>query len=96
MEAVRAGHEAKKCYSGEQDKTERNEYGLALSSFHLGYLYEKYADKMCERYAVEGNEDICGDMIEEDFRRKARENFREAFSSFELRSHLKGMYMAKQ
>jgi len=51
---------------------------------------------LCEKYVVEGNEDICGDMTEDDFRRKARENFREAYNNFDTRAHLKGMYMAKK
>lgn len=36
MEAIRLTREAKKFYHGELD---RNEYGLGLQCFHMGYLY---------------------------------------------------------
>ena len=73
----------------------RNEYGLGLQCFHLGYLYEKYAEILSTLRTVEAHEDVCGGMTEEDFRRKARVNFREAYNHFHVMAHLKGMYMAK-
>ena len=97
-EAVRAANEAYKLYDGFIDGINmfnRNEYGLGLQCFHLGYLYEKYAEILSTLRTVEAHEDVCGGMTEEDFRRKARVNFREAYNHFHVMAHLKGMYMAK-
>ena len=95
MEAIRAADHSKKYFSGENDRSERNEYGYALACFQLGYLLSNYADKCFKYGKFDGNEDILYDKSPKDFRIQARDSFREAFSSFERRWHLKGMYMAK-
>lgn len=49
IEAIEAAKEALLLYKGEvygEISGQPNHYGLGLQYFHLGYLYEKYADEL--------------------------------------------------
>ena len=95
IEAVRAAKEAHRLYGGDKSGRNRNEYGLGLQCFHIGYLYQKYAAKLSEVNTIEAHEDICGGNTEADFKRMARDYLLDAYNHFSIRAHLKGMYMAK-
>jgi len=74
-----------------------NEYGMGLSNFHLGYLYEKYASQLSSQHTQTMHfEEFCGGKTEQDFKILAREHFREAHRNFDEMVHFKGMYLAKE
>ena len=62
----------------------------------MGYLYETYASHLCQPTARKMHEEEFRDMNLIAFKEKAKELFKQAYQSFEVKEHLKGMFLAKK
>ena len=79
---------------------DQNPYGMALSNFTHGYIYDRFAEYLHNRrsaavvqYNPQQEEYILGDV--KTCKKKALNCYEEAYGQFKLVGHLMGTYLSK-
>ena len=78
---------------------DQNPYGMALSHFTYGYIYDKFAEYLHNgrRLSIKFNDDqeeyILGDEMM--CKRQALKNYEDAFDQFKQVNHIMGKYLSK-
>ena len=96
---IDAVENAKKIFMFEKEK-KPNQYGVAMTEFHLGFLYKTYSKELLADLTYDDELNERKERLEigdkESCVRKAVSHFEEAFKGFEVHNHLKGMYLSKK
>ena len=83
--------------ANDEDDEEKNHHGIGLTSYTLGYIYEMFADVLCEdsKFAKHFSEDEKNFLRrnETDNKVRALRYYEQAYTHFKKVHHIVGMYM---
>ena len=82
----------------ESNTKEKNYYGMALSSFSLGYIYQQFASELIKEekkgiYDMSEHEDYFVESVNASHK-KASRYYKSAYLQFKQVNHMVGMYLS--